>query len=229
MPSADSCIRKAASPSGRLRRSGQRHAVTSSRPFAAELSCQPRQRSDLETRRVSAGHLGADARSPISGECLHSYPAATGSTVRGPKEASTGSGPRTSGPSRSKDRLNNSRPAVFIRGGKRGFALFTAMRRFAPDYRDHVGTLFSDDDGKTWHGFRELFLKGRDGKPAFPTATARCSPKTADRDLAGGRLDARKAGTVRIARPVGFGLRRSPSRLAACDAVVYRAGRDSAQ
>ena len=119
-----------------------------------------------ETRPVSAGHLGADARSPISGECLRLVSRRDGIYCIKSQGGIDGQWSQRNiwpEPIKGPD-LNNTRPAVFIRGGKRVLAPFTAMRRFAPDYRDHVGTLFSDDDGKTWHGFRELFLKGRDWK-----------------------------------------------------------------
>ena len=104
------------------------------------------------SKAVPPGHLGADMRSPVSGEYLR---------------LQTKSGRRLRHQDQGRDRrhvddassvgdidLRRGTKSHAIRGvhsqRPRALAPWSTMRRFKPDYRYQVGTLYSDDDGETW-------------------------------------------------------------------------------
>jgi len=105
-----------------------------------------------ELKPVPPGHFGADARSPVSGEYLRLIAKDDGVHLIKSKGGVDGQWFERNiweTPVRAPD-FNNTRPAVFIRGGRRVLVPFTDFRRFKPEYLDQAGTLYSDDDGETW-------------------------------------------------------------------------------
>jgi len=105
-----------------------------------------------ETKQVPPGHFGADIRSPISGEYLRLQTKADGVYAIKTKGGIDGEWTMRrvwEVPIRGPE-LNLTRSVVFTRGGKRALVPWCTMHRFPPDFRNQVGTLYSDDDGETW-------------------------------------------------------------------------------
>ena len=105
-----------------------------------------------QSRTVPPGHLGADARSPVSGEYMRLLCKDDGVYVIKSKGGIDGQWTmrRVWETKIAVPDFNNTRTIVFIRGGRRALCPFCTMRRFKPDYVERAGTLYSDDDGETW-------------------------------------------------------------------------------
>jgi hypothetical protein len=105
-----------------------------------------------ESKPVPPGQLGADARSPVSGEYLRLQTKSDGVYVIKTKGGIDGEWTMRrvwETPIRGPE-LNLTRSLVFIHNGRRALSPWSTMRRFGPDFRYQVGTLYSDDDGETW-------------------------------------------------------------------------------
>lgn len=105
-----------------------------------------------DTKKVPEGHFGADIQSPISGEYLRLQTKPDGVYVIKTKGGLDGEWTMRrvwETPIRGAE-LNLTRSVVFVRQGKRALVPWCTMHRFAPDFRNQVGTLYSDDDGETW-------------------------------------------------------------------------------
>lgn len=105
-----------------------------------------------ETKAVKPGELGADMQSPVSGEYMRLHTMKDGVYVIKTKGGIEGEWTmhRVWDVAITAPELNLTRSLVFIRGGKRVLSPWSTMRRFPPDFRDAVGTIYSDDDGETW-------------------------------------------------------------------------------
>ena len=105
-----------------------------------------------ETKQCPPGQLGADMRSPISGEYMRLQTKADGVYLIKTKGGIDGEWTMRrvwEVPIRGAE-LNLTRSIVFTHSGKRALVPWCTMHRFPPDYRNQVGTLYSDDDGETW-------------------------------------------------------------------------------
>jgi hypothetical protein len=104
------------------------------------------------SKAVPPGHLGADMRSPRSGEYMRLQTKSDGVYVIKTKGGIDGEWSMRrvwETPIRGAE-VNLTRSLVFIRNGKRALSPWSTMRRFEPDFRYQVGTIYSDDDGETW-------------------------------------------------------------------------------
>ena len=120
--------------------------------LATSYICSRDQGLTWATKPVPPGQLGADARSPLSGDYLRLQTKSDGVYVIKTKGGIDGTWTMRrvwATPIRGPE-LNLTRSVVFIRHGRRALVPWSTMRRFAPDYRYQVGTLYSDDDGETW-------------------------------------------------------------------------------
>lgn len=106
-----------------------------------------------QSQPVPKGHLGADCRSPLSGEYLRLQAEPDGMYVLKSKGGIDGEWKMQRVwdiPIRGSE-LNLTRSIVYIRGGKRAISAWSSMRGRFPGLADNsVGTLYSDDDGETW-------------------------------------------------------------------------------
>ena len=98
------------------------------------------------------GHLGADMRSPISGEYMRLQTKTDGLYVIKTQGGIDGQWTMKRvwevpihGPE-----VNLTRSLVFTRKGRRVVSPWSTMKRFPPYQSYQVGSFYSDDDGKTW-------------------------------------------------------------------------------
>jgi hypothetical protein len=106
------------------------------------------------SKPVPEGHFGADMQSPLSGEYLRLQAETDGMYAIKSKGGIDGTWSMKriwETPIRNPEH-NLTRTLVFIRQGKRALSCFCVMRGHfdgLPPYT--VGTIYSDDDGETWH------------------------------------------------------------------------------
>lgn len=105
-----------------------------------------------DSKSTAANHMGADARSPVTNEYVRLISKEDGVYAIRSKGGMDGQWSmhriwetQVHGPE-----LSLTRPAVFVREGKRVLVPFSTMRRFEPDFLNQVGAFYSDDEGETW-------------------------------------------------------------------------------
>lgn len=105
-----------------------------------------------DSKSVPPTHMGADSRSPVTNEYVRLISKEDGVYAIRSKGGMDGQWSMHriwETPVRGPE-IGLTRPAVFIREGKRILVPFTTMRRFEPDFLNQVGAIYSDDEGATW-------------------------------------------------------------------------------
>jgi hypothetical protein len=105
-----------------------------------------------DSKSVPPTHMGADSRSPVTNEYVRLISKDDGVYAIRSKGGMDGqwSMHRIWETPVLSPEIGLTRPAVFIREGKRILVPFTTMRRFEPDFLNQVGAFYSDDEGATW-------------------------------------------------------------------------------
>jgi hypothetical protein len=105
-----------------------------------------------DSKSAAPNHMAADSRSPVTNEYVRLLSKEDGVYAirsKGGMDAQWTMHRIWETPVRSPE-IGLTRPAVFIREGKRILVPFTTMRRFEPDFLNRVGAFYSDDEGATW-------------------------------------------------------------------------------
>lgn len=105
-----------------------------------------------QTQKVTKGHFGADARSPVSGEYLRLQGKNDGVYLMKSKGGIDGEWKMRrvwSSPAPGTE-MNLMSTVVFIRGGKRALVPWSVISYRKPEHHHQAGVFYSDDDGETW-------------------------------------------------------------------------------